>query len=168
MDNIFENKFTRDKEWAKDTFGYIYFHRPMKKIFDVFFAMSWFFGFMSIIVINDNIEWFLLVAPVIWWAFTLFSYSKSINTSLKRDLELHGKAIEVITVATDDMIKYSQATGSEFQLSYSDIKRVVQTKRFIYLWSKTNILYTFKKDSFTVGCHEDFLLFLKKKGIKVK
>ncbi len=168
MEILFENKFTKNKEWAKDAFGYICFRRPLKIAIDVFFAIYLFFGLLSIIVINDNIEYFFIVVPIIWWVLSFLQYNRCINASLKRDLEMHGKEIDVVTIVTEDLIRYSQSTGSEFQLQYSDIKKVVQTKGFIYLWSKTNMLYSFKKDSFSIGNTTDFLLFLKNKGIKVK
>ena len=100
--------------------------------------------------------------------FIAFMYRKNVVTMIKRDQEIHGKEIEVNLTVTEELIKQSQSTGSEFQLNYRDIKRAIKTKKYIYLWSKTNMLYSLKLDSFSVGTADDFLIFLRNKGIKVK
>ena len=92
----------------------------------------------------------------------------NVNITTERDFELHGKAIDVTVTVAEDKIKQSQSTGSEFQLNYCAIKKAIQTKKYIYLWSNTNLIYSLKKDSFTFGAADDFLLFLNSKGIKVK
>lgn len=80
---------------------------------------------------------------------------------------MHGKAVDVTVLVTDEIIKQLNTTGSNLQLNYCHIKKVVQTPKYIYLWSKTNMLFSFKKDSFISGNEEDFLCFLEKKGIKI-
>ena len=87
---------------------------------------------------------------------------------IKRDIEMHGKPIEVSVAVSDECIKQTQSTGSEFTLKYIDVKKVVKTKKYIYLQSKAKLLYSFKIDSFSVGSVEEFLKFLSDKGIKVK
>lgn len=94
---------------------------------------------------------------------------RNVKTVLKRDLEMHqGKLIELISSVTDADIQYVNSTGTECHLQYPDVKKVVQTKEYIYLWSKANMLYSIKKDSFSVGTSEGFLDFLRSKNIKVK
>ena len=167
MEKLFENKYTRDKEWAKDAYSYIHFRRPIIIVFDVLFALYLIIGVFNSIT-TRIIDWYFITIPFIWCILIVFLYSKNVNTILKRDLELHGKVIEVNVTVTKDLIIQSQSTGSEFQLNYCDIKKVVRTKKYIYLCSKTNMLYSFKRDSFSIGVADDFLLFLKNKGINVK
>ncbi|MBR5783221.1 MAG: hypothetical protein IKY33_03235 [Clostridia bacterium] len=167
MEILFENKYTRDKEWAKDINSYIWFRRPIIIVLDIIFALYILIGIYNSITSNV-VDWFYILIPIIWCVFVAFIYRKNVNTVIKRDLELHGKAIEVTVTVAEDIIKQSQSTGSEFQLNYCDIKKVVQTKKYIYLWSKTNMLYSFKRNSFSFGAADEFLLFLKNKGIKVK
>ena len=167
MEILFENKYTRDKDWAKDIYSYIYFRRPIIIVLDIIYALYLLIGIYNSITSNV-VDWVPILIPIIWCAFVAFIYRKNVNTVIKRDLELHGKAIEVTVTVAEDIIKQSQSTGSEFQLNYCDIKKVVETKKYIYLWSKTNMLYSFKRNSFSFGAADDFLLFLKNKGIKVK
>ena len=167
MDVLFENRYIKDKEGTKDVYSYIYFRRPIIIVFYVIFALHILANIYNAIAIDIYYGYYIFF-PVIWVALVVFLYNKRVNTTIKRDLELHGKAIEFTLRVTEDMIKLSQSTGSEFQINYRDIKKVVQTRKYIYLWSKTNMLYPFKKDAFTVGNTDDFLLFLKNKGMKIK
>lgn len=167
MEILFENKYTRDKEWAKNVYSYIHFRRPIIIVFDVIFALYLIIGVFNSIT-TRSIDWYHILIPIIWFILVVLIYARNVKTVIKRDLELHEKAIEVNIKVTEDLIIQVQSTGSEFQLNYCDIKKVVQTKKYIYLWSKTNMLYSFKKDSFTRGNLEEFLCFLEKKGIKFR
>ena len=83
-------------------------------------------------------------------------------------MEIHKKPIDVEVRITEEKIIQSQSTGSEFTLDFVDIKKIVKTKKFIYLWSKTNMLYSLKNDGFTVGSADAFITFLNEKGLKCK
>ena len=167
MEILFENKYTRDKEWAKDIYSYICFRRPIIIVFDIIFALYILIGIYNLITLNI-VNWSFIFIPVIWCVYISFLYIRNVNTVINRDLEMHGKAIDVTVTVAEDMIKQSQSNSSEFQLNYSDIKKVVQTKKYIYLFSKTNLIYSFKRDSFSIGVADEFILFLKDKGMKVK
>lgn len=167
MEILFENKYVRNKEWAKDAFAYIYFRRPIMIVFDIVFGLYAILGIYELIDVG-YFNWLYFFIPVFWCVFIAFMYRKNVVTIIKRDQEIHGKEIEVNLTVTEELIKQSQSTGSEFQLNYHDIKRAIKTKKYIYLWSKTNMLYSLKLDSFSVGTADDFLIFLRNKGIKVK
>lgn len=167
MEVLFENSYTRDKEWAKDAHSYIYFRQPIMIVLDIIFALYVIIGIDNSII-TKSIDWSYVLFPLIWYAFIVLVYIRSVNIAVKRDLEMHGKAIEVTVIVANDIIKQSQSTGSEYQLNYCDIKKAVQTKKYIYLQTKANLLYSFNKDGFSIGNEKDFLMFLKNKGIKVK
>ncbi len=167
MEILFKNNYTRDKEWAIDIYRYIYFRRPIMIAFFVLFAFYLIWGIYDSIV-GNSFNWCFVSLSLVWAALVILLYNKNVKTIIKRDIEIHGKAIEVTVTVTDESIKQTQSTGSEYQLNYNDIKMAVHTKNYIYLWSKTNLLYSFKKDSFSIGNKEDFLIFLKNKGIKVR
>ena len=95
-------------------------------------------------------------------------YHFQVKTVIARDLETHGKAVGVEITVTDEFIESKASTGAVCKLDYGNIRVAVQTKNLIILRTRANLLYNFKKDSFTVGRAEEFLLFLKSKGIKVK
>jgi len=87
---------------------------------------------------------------------------------VKRDAEVHGKEISVETIVTDAFIQNTATTGAVNKLEYDKIRNVVQTKNLILLRSKANLIYIFRKDTFTKGTKDDFIAFLKVKGFKVK
>ena len=167
MDKLFENKYTRDKEWAKDIHRYLYFRRPVMIVIHILYVLSLVVGIYTSII-TSSVFWFGLLFPIFWCVLIIFLYNTNVNITTERDFELHGKAIDVTVTVAEDKIKQSQSTGSEYQLNYCDIKKAIQTKKYIYLWSNTNLIYSLKKDSFTFGAADDFLLFLNSKGIKVK
>lgn len=166
METLFENKLTRDAEWAKDCYGYIYFRRPIMIVLDVMAVLYLVWGIYDLVV-NSVIN-VVIIFPVFLVVLTTLVYRKNSKMSLKRDFEVHGRAIEAVTAVTDKGIEMSLSTGALYRVSFNDIKKVVQTKKYIYLWSKTNVLYPLKKDSFSMGNAEDFLLFMRNKGVRVK
>ncbi len=167
MEILFENKYTRDREWSREIFRYFYFKRPLMILFDIIFVLYLVFGVYSSIT-SKNVAWGLIIIPIAWFLFVVFYYVINRDVHFKRDLEMHGKAVEVTATVTDEMISHSQSTGSELYLDYSNIKKAVQTKEYIFLITKTKLIYSFKKDSFTLGSADELLAFLKNKGVKVK
>lgn len=165
METKFENHYVRDKEWANDIFSYISFRRPIHIVIYILSALSLGIGIYNLIVYY-YLQIVLFLVPVIWGGLLLYIYFKNKKATMKRDIELHGKAIEVDMYVTDEAIEMKQSTGSVTTLKYADIKKVVRTSKFYYVWSKSNMLYTFKKSGFSKGNAEEFLSFLRDKGIK--
>jgi len=57
MENLFENSYVKNREWAKDVFGYINFRRPLNIVIDVYFFLCIVYGIVDIIVEkNINIQ----------------------------------------------------------------------------------------------------------------
>ena len=116
------------------------------------------FGILDLIFLQQNGLLFLTISLLLF-CYVLFAYKRYIKMLIKRDIEMHGKPIEVSVAVSDECIKQTQSTGSEFTLKYIDVKKVVKTKKYIYLQSKAKLLYSFKIDSFSVGSVEEFLKF---------
>lgn len=167
MEILFQNSYIKNREWAKDVFGYISFRRPAAIVVDVGFFLCIGLGFFYLNVYKI-IDVYLFLFPILWIFLQVFLYIKNVNVTLKHNLEMHGKPIEVTFNVTDEHITMLQSTGSEIHLNYANIKKAFQTKKYIYLQTKSNLLYPFKKDSFSVGSVEAFLRFLKDKNIKMK
>lgn len=172
MEILFENKYTHDEEMMKENYRYFYFCRPFAIILNVFFILYFILGVLFFIldisglIVTTSTYWLLIAIPPIWYGLLLFRYRTTVKTVILRELEVHGKPIEFTVYVTDEVIKQKESTGAEIQLNYIDIKKVIQTKKYIYLRSKTNLLYPFKKDSFSIGNEKEFITFLKNKGIK--
>lgn len=101
------------------------------------------------------------------FAVVFFRYKKSIKMYNDRQKEIHGdKVIEIFVTATGENVYMADSAQRAVKISYSDIKRVFETKNTVVLHSKSNLLYIFPKAAFTVGNAPDFLMFLKNKGVK--
>ncbi len=166
METLFENSYIRDREWAKAVYGYITFRRPVMIAFNIYFLLCIVCDVVGLIIVK-NVNMYLCIIPIMFEFLQVLSYAQNIKITLNRDLEAHGKHIEVRTSVTDECLTIVQSTGSEIRLNYADVKKAIQTKKYIYLQTKAKLLCTFKKDGFSVGKEEDFLEFLKNKGIKI-
>ena len=167
MEVLFENTYVHDEEWAKDIYKYMYFYSPIRLFIFIIVCINFGIGLYNLIL-GDSFGLFLVLLMFVWMGLNFYSYKKSVKMALNRDIEMCGKPAEIIVVVTDENIKQHHSAGAETQLIYSEIKKVVQTEKYIYLCSKTNLLYTLKKDGFFVGTSEGFLMFLKNKGFKIK
>lgn len=165
METKFENHYVRDKEWAKDILKFTCFKRPIHFVFYILSAICLCFG-IYFIILYSYFNFIYFFVPLFWMFAVFFVYFRNVNIVLKRDIELHGKPIDVTVSVTDNSIIMSQSTGSEYTLNFSEVKKTICTKKFICLWSKTNMLYPIKKDGFTAGSYEEFVSFLKNKDIK--
>lgn len=167
METLFKNEYTRDRSLVKEVYKYFYFKR---KIYIFAYAL-WGANFLLALYLalfqNQYRYGPLIGAPLLMLLPSLF-YHFQVKTVIARDLETHGKAVGVEITVTDEFIESKASTGSVYKLDYSSIRVVLQTKNMILLRSRANLIYIFKKDSFTVGRAEDLLLFLKSKGVRVR
>ncbi len=162
METLFENSYTRNGAWAKELYGYFCFKRPFAV---VFITISAFLTFASLVMLclygSYNIA--ILCFPIVW-GIQIYRYNAGIKLCEKRELELYGTSETFVTLSvTDEYIQQVHTAGNVNTLKYSDIKKVFQTKNYILLQSKANIVYSGKKDGFSVGAAEEFLTFLDKK-----
>lgn len=170
---LFENSHVRDKATVKEMYSYEFFKKP-KQI--VLFALL---AFFVILYVGVNIweyvyygiwsmEYWIFVPWLLISLLEFLMYKVSVKTTLKRDLEVCGKELEAKFKVTSDSIIGESMTGSVTETGFDKIKSAVQTKNLIILRSKANLLFVFRKDGFSIGTKEDFVAFLKNKGIKVR
>ena len=166
MNILFENNYTRTKELAKEIYQHFYFKRPLNIIFDVLFGLSFIANIVSLILGQYSNNGVLIFAPL-FIAFQFYLYFKAVSVMIKRDNEVNSdNPIHVETIVTDEFIRNTASTGSVNEIPYSKIKKAIQTKNLILLWSKANLIYIFRKDSFTKGDTAEFIAFLRQKGFK--
>lgn len=163
MEILFQNNYVRNREFVRAVLVNSLFRHPFIIAIDVFFGLNLVFSLM-----RETIEVFSVLFPIIWFATKVLIFIKNVNIVLKRDLEMHGKPVEITMTVLNDNIRQRLSTGSETRFNYTDIKRAVQTKKYIYLFTKSKLILSFEKDSFSIGNEHEFLLFLKNKGVKVK
>lgn len=169
MEILFKNKFIRNKEMAKEIYGYYYFKRKFSMITLILIGVFAIENFVFFIL-NPSFDLPIVAFSVAVFvvAFRIYCYIYQVKTLVKRDMETNGQEVEIDVYVTQDYIQLTVSSGGITKIEYDKFKSAVQTKNLIFLRSKANLLYIFKKDSFEVGTVEDFVGFLKSKGIKVK
>jgi hypothetical protein len=163
MDILFENSFTRDRDLAKDLYFYMYFRRPVMIIIYIAFAAYFCSAIIDAFFITGQLNLLLVIIPILYFALIVFVYFRGVNMLVKRDLELYGKPAEINIAVTEEAINTTFSSGAALSLNYDSFKKVVRTKKYIHLFTKTNAVITFKKDSFSIGTPDELLAFLKSK-----
>ena len=167
MEILFKNSYTRNKELAKEIYRFYYFQRKWLVVIYILFALS-FLSNIVLAAVGESYNIGVLIFVPLFVVLQFYCYFYQVNTMLKRDDEVHGKEIEVKTIVTDNFIQNTASTGSVNQIEYDKIRNAIQTKNMILLRSKANLIYIFRKDTFEIKTKEEFISFLKAKGIKVK
>ena len=167
MEVLFENSHVRNQELAKEIYRYYYFQRKWLVVCNALLLLS-FLSNIFISIFAKTYNWSVLVFVPLFFLFQFYSYFRQVNTMVKRDREVHGKEISVETIVTNEYIQNTASTGATNKLYYDNIRNTVQTKNLILLRSKANLLYVFRKETFTKGDTESFLRFLNDKGVKIK
>jgi hypothetical protein len=167
MEIMFKNTIVRNKEMVKEIYRFYYFKRKIVILCHVLFAIS-LLANVALAIMGKSYSTFVFVAVPLFVALQFFCYFRQVNVVINRDLEVHGKEIEVETVVTQDYIEYTTSTGSVSRVEYDKFKTAIITKNLILLHSKANMIYMFRKDAFEIGTKEEFISFLKSKGIKIK
>ncbi len=167
MDILFENSYIRNKELAKELYGYIYFCRNYIFVAYIVLLISFIIN-LILLITTGSANWFVFIFVPVFLLLRLFTYLQAIKLMLKRDSEVCGGLFEVKSIVTEDFIEYTSTTGGVNRLEYNKIKKCNQTKNLILLQSDAKLIYVFPKNGFSVGTPEGFLIFLRNKGIKVK
>ena len=167
MEVLFENSFLRTKKVAKEMYGYFYFKRIGMNICYIFYALLFIYQIYNWIA-NNRVELtFLLIGPIVY-LLQVFLYFYQVRALTKRDIELFGSPAAIKTEVTENCVRAIAPSGGVNELTYINVRRAVQTKNLIFLQTKANLLYVFLKDGFTLGTAEEFIAFLKSKGVRVK
>ncbi len=167
MNILFENSYIRNKDLAKELYGYIFFRRNYLFVAYIVLLVSFIIN-LILLITTGSANWFVFVFVPFFLLLRLFTYFQSIKLMVKRDSELSGGPVEVKTIVTEEFIQHTNSTGGVNKLEYDKIKKCNQTKNLILLQSDAKLIYVFRKDAFSIGSCDAFVEFLRSKGIKVK
>ena len=167
MEVLFENTFLRTKKVAKEMYGYFYFRRIGMNVCYLFFGVFFILGVYNFFVYKHVDLIFLLTGPIVY-LFQIFLYCYQVNSLVRRDEELFGGPTTIKSVVTEDSVRALAPSGGTNEVAYNNVRRAIQTENLIFLQTKANLLYVFLKDGFTLGTAEEFIAFLKSKGVRVK
>ena len=163
MDILFENRFVRTKEILQEFYRHAYFKNPVILGGDL--ALLALLA-VSLILWGTHLPLAVVIVVPVVAAAQFLTYTRAVNAVVKRDAELtNGGGLEVVVTVTPEKLVNTDSTGAALELPYDKVKKVVQTKRLILLQSEAKFWYLLPKDTFTRGTPEEFLAFLKTKGI---
>ena len=171
MDEIrFVNSFTRDKNTAKEIYGWWFYKRPLFVAFYVIMAFYLLSFVLGMIISPEGAIRDLPVAAFILFGIFLFSFSyfSQVRAMIRRDAEMSGGKELVSTVTITDSEAAVTSFDSRTAIAFENLKYAFATKNYIVLVTKARLMIILKKDSFTVGDLDGFVAFLQAKGIKVK
>ena len=147
--------------------SYYYFQRKLVVVSYILAALG-LFASILLAIFEGIFNWIAFVLLPLYFLFQPYCYVNQVNTMVKRDSEVHETEISVETIITNEYIQNTASNGAVNKLEYDKIKSATQTKNLILLRSKANLIYIFRKDTFTKGTKDEFVVFLASKGIKVK
>lgn len=166
MEVLFENTLVRNKAAVKEFYGYITFRQPVMLFFIVLFLVSFALNLVCLIWDGTYDLTTLIVVPL-FFAYIFWLYARRVKTMLRRDRELLGGEVTTRTTVTDTHIQSAVDNGSTNAVHLTDIKKVVQTKNLILVCTKAKLVFILHKDTFKGRNKDEFLAFMKSKGIKV-
>lgn len=164
MEILFQNRYVRSKDQIKEFYRYYFFRRPVAILFFIVAALS-----LACALFSQAYFYFGFIAALIAYVIGLniFGYHRSVKLEIERDVEAHGKEIEVEMTVTEENIQTTASTGAVTTLEYHQIKNTVRLKTMTVLFTKARLIYIFPNDTFTVGDKDAFSAFLTKKLVEI-
>ncbi len=160
METLFESRYVRNRQWAKEAYSYIMFKQKPLVVCYILLAPTL---VANVLLQNWGVSAFILG----FCAVVVLNYFRVVKMITASDAELHDGEITVETVVTETYIQNTNAIGTVHKIEFHNIKKAAQTKNFIILQTKARMVLTIGKNTFTKGTLEEFLTFLKSKGFKV-
>jgi hypothetical protein len=166
---LFKNSFVRDEQTIKTLFISHYLKSKLIKVVGAIYFVLLINAFISLAIYQySDALGFLIVYGLIFCSIVFARYKQDVKLFLRRDKELAGeRESRVIETVFEDKIEH-EFCGNTQILDYSNVAYVVNLQEYVHIVTKAKYVYIFKKDSFTLGNAEDFIEFLKSKGIKVQ
>ena len=168
MDSLFENNYTRTLAITKELYRYWSFKRPFLVVFDILFGLFFVYHIIEYVVYHYSYNLIMSIYAPLFFLLQFYLYHRAAKTVIKRDMEImNGRFMNIKIIATDQLIQNISSTGSISKVPYFKIEKVIQTKNLILLRSEAKLIYMLPKNSFTKGTPEEFIAFLRQKGLKV-
>lgn len=169
MEALFENQFIRNRDSYNALYTYCFFQKPIPLVILSLCGLSILLKILSLIF------WWDIYIPLpaefvpIPIAILCIRYAISVKNAVNRDQEQFGtNQLPVTTIFTDESFCCISGNVETPPVSIGQIEKVVIKKNLIFLFTKAKLCYMLDKSNFTIGSYNDFILFLRSKGLKVK
>lgn len=169
-DILFVNEYVRDKSTAKELFGWWYYKRPLFVVVYIYLTLYFLSIVIGLFISPDSAIEFIPIAIFILIGYVVFafSYRSSVKAMIDRDREVSGGAELVETVTVTDTDTTVSLLESKTTIALDNMKYAFITKNYVTLVTKARMMVILKKDGFLMGNCDDFIAFLREKGIKIK
>lgn len=171
MEIIFKNQLIYTKQYYKEYYEYICFKKPTVLIVDIIFSISFIISIISMIfpklvIIDVNTAMANIATLLILLFFQIYLFFRNKNLAYNRDLERNNdNPIKVELLITEETVTVCTNCEKNINIEFSNIEKVVRTKNYYILVSKSKFHIPLKKDGFTKGTAKQFEQFLKQKKL---
>ncbi len=167
---LFENKFVRDLNTAKEVYLHHFFGTRFMIIANAIAGLYGVAILAGLITDFQNARGYIpqVILLFIYIAVMVYAYNASVNTQVARDKEIaDGSDFICSLTVTDSEITITNPVGTQ-SVRLDGLRYAFLTKSYIALVTDAKYMYLFKKDSFSKGSADEFVAFLKNKGLKFK
>lgn len=171
MEIIFKNQLIYTKQYYKEYYEYICFKKPTVLIVDIIFSISFIISIISMIfpklvIIDVNTAMANITTLLILLFFQIYLFFRNKNLAYNRDLERNNdNPIQVELLITEETVTVCTNCEKNINIEFSNIEKVVRTKNYYILVSKSKLHIPLKKDGFTKGTAKQFEQLLKQKKL---
>ena len=165
---LFKSSFIRDKSTANDIVKAMILEIRMMKFVYVAAIISLIFSFAFLIIQNWNISPFQLKIEIITYVYPSVLLMLVGVVIRARNIPKGGQSEEEFVFTDNEMVWTS--AGKTYTYAIKSISMYYDAKDYIIVIpnGKTPMMPAIKKDSFTVGTSDEFIAFLKSKGVKIQ
>lgn len=165
---LFTNKCTYTKEVYRDS--YLNFNKPKRTLFVIITSFFMLITLLELMLnaatFEINFAFFLLFIGLIVFLFVPLYNS---NLSYKRSLEIYHEEIVVsLSFFEDRFVTIAHPSNATFTIQYSQLKRVIATKKLYLLVVHLRLFYIIDKNGFDKINMLEFEQFLHQKAPKAK
>ena len=172
MESIFENEYERTEKIVKECYKTAYFKRPFFLVMNIILVISALTSLFCSFWEQEDIIYpvFIVIWVCVVFCMEAFVYFRNIKLMIQRDSEqCKGKKPIVRTTVYESELRLENiSSGGVSEFEFCSIKKGISTKNLIALITKAKLVMIFSKNGFTKGTAEEFISFLKAKGIKIK
>lgn len=170
METKFEASYLRDEKFTKEFFYYYSYKRPVGILLTVFCILALVSGIVGIVISKEYFNIITVMLSIYILVFRAVRINKSIKITIQRDKESnHGNLLSVQNLVTENSITVKSSLNNDgVEYSLSDITKAYRSKNYIYLVSKAKLTFAFDINNFSKGTPEEFVEFIRQKGIKIK
>ena len=167
MEEKFRCEVRHSEALYKELYSYMFFKRPIYVIIYILLGLCLLDWVLLLTVLGET-NYLLILVIVAFFVLEYYLYSSSVKNAVKRGKEMYGGFAQDEVVIYDDKLTLTGTKGVTVELPLNKVKKIYVLKNLIVLMSDAKLMYIMTKSGFTLGTSDEFLDFLREKGIYKK